>query len=161
MIDLQIHSIFQEWDTDPMIPFPPVVEPDLPGAFLTKHPRDDAAPHALSLPWIIGLTKDEGTMKSAAFLNSPELMADLNANWEKAWPVMLYYDHQPKSKQREITRAIGEFYFNNQRLSAETGQNFTNVRMLLWGRGLEDVKGFFDYTEEAIMVVNNVAKCIE
>lgn len=48
-----------------MIPFPPVVEPDLPGAFMTKHPRDEVQPHALYVPFMTGLTHDEGSMKSA------------------------------------------------------------------------------------------------
>lgn len=48
-----------------MIPFPPVVEPDLPGAYITKHPRDIIEPHGLSIPFMAGLTKDEGNMKSA------------------------------------------------------------------------------------------------
>lgn len=48
-----------------MIPFPPVVEPDLPGAFITKHPRDEYEPHAMGLPWMTGLTMDEGALKSA------------------------------------------------------------------------------------------------
>lgn len=55
----------QEWDTDPMIPFPPVVEPDLPGAFITKHPRDEDEPHGLPIPFLTGLTSGDGAMKSA------------------------------------------------------------------------------------------------
>lgn len=55
----------QEWDTDPMIPFPPVVEPDLPGAFITKHPRDEDEPHALRIPFLTGITSGDGAMKSA------------------------------------------------------------------------------------------------
>lgn len=56
---------FQAWDTDPMIPFPPVVEPNVAGAFITKHPRDVSDPHSLGLPWMTGLTLDEGALKSA------------------------------------------------------------------------------------------------
>lgn len=48
-----------------MVPFPPVVEPDLPGAYITKHPRDIVEPHGLSVPLMTGLTTDEGAMKSA------------------------------------------------------------------------------------------------
>ncbi len=48
-----------------MIPFPPVVEPDLPGAFITQHPRDVYEPHAIAIPWMTGLTSEEGAMKSA------------------------------------------------------------------------------------------------
>ena len=55
----------QEWDTDPMVPFPPVVEPNLPGAFITNHPKDVINSHGNSLPWMTGLTSEEGAMKSA------------------------------------------------------------------------------------------------
>lgn len=48
-----------------MIPFPPVVEPDIPGAFITKHPRDGHDESALKIPFLTGLTFDEGAMKSA------------------------------------------------------------------------------------------------
>lgn len=51
--------------TDPMIPFPPVVELDLPGAFITKHPREAHEESALKIPFLTGLTYDEGAMKSA------------------------------------------------------------------------------------------------
>lgn len=55
----------QEWDYDPMVPFPPVVEPDVPGAFITEHPRDVARPHGTAIPWMTGLTADEGLLKTA------------------------------------------------------------------------------------------------
>lgn len=48
-----------------MIPFPPVVEPDLPGAFITKHPREEHDESSLKIPFLTGLTHDEGVMKSA------------------------------------------------------------------------------------------------
>lgn len=48
-----------------MLPFPPVIEPDLPGAYITKHPRDDNEPHGTSMPWMTGLTLDEGALKTA------------------------------------------------------------------------------------------------
>lgn len=53
------------WDTDPMIPFPPVVEPDLPGAFISRNPRDGHDENSLQIPFMTGLTYDEGAMKSA------------------------------------------------------------------------------------------------
>lgn len=51
-----------------MIPFPPVVEPDLAGAFIAVHPKDIPRPHGISIPWLTGLTSDEGAMKSARML---------------------------------------------------------------------------------------------
>lgn len=49
---------------DPMVVFTPVVEPDLPGAFITKHPRDEKAESSLEIPFLTGVTYDEGLMKS-------------------------------------------------------------------------------------------------
>lgn len=48
-----------------MIPFPPVVEPEHPGAFITKHPREGHDENSLNIPLMTGLTFDEGAMKSA------------------------------------------------------------------------------------------------
>lgn len=50
---------------DPMVPYPPVVEPDLPGAFITKHPRDVINIHGNTVPWMSGINSDEGVMKTA------------------------------------------------------------------------------------------------
>ncbi|XP_050072058.1 juvenile hormone esterase [Anopheles maculipalpis] len=123
---------FYLWDTDPMIPFPPVVEPDVPGAFITKHPRDEYEPHAIGLPWMTGLTLDEGALKSAALINIPELRQSLNNNWDFALPVSLYYDHHEPNKQRQITQHINNFYFNNQKLVEATEKNLTNLYSDAW-----------------------------
>uniref|UniRef100_A0A182QQQ3 Carboxylic ester hydrolase n=1 Tax=Anopheles farauti TaxID=69004 RepID=A0A182QQQ3_9DIPT len=123
---------FYTWDTDPMIPFPPVVEPDLPGAFITKHPRDEYGPHALALPWMTGLTQDEGALKSASLINVPELRESLNDHWNDALPVSLYYDHHDLDRQRQITNQINNFYFNNQQLVKATEQNLTNLYSDAW-----------------------------
>lgn len=51
-----------------MVPFPPVVEPaKTKGAFMTKHPREQhhSKAHALDIPLMIGVTYDEGTIKTA------------------------------------------------------------------------------------------------
>lgn len=111
-----------------MIPFPPVVEYSHPGAFITKHPRDEKEPWGLNLPWITGLTKDEGAMKSAPIINMKNLTDDLNKNWERALPIALNYDHHKcPEKQKQITEAISNFYFNNEKLHDKTRQNLTNV----------------------------------
>lgn len=47
-----------------MVAFTPVVEPNLPGAFITKHPRDTLAENSEKLPFLTGLTYDEGLIKS-------------------------------------------------------------------------------------------------
>lgn len=114
-----------------MIPFPPVVEFNHPGAFITKHPRDEHEPWGLSLPWITGLTKDEGAMKSAPIINMKNLTDDFNKNWEQALPIALNYDHHKcPEKRQQITESISKYYFNNEKLHEKTRQNLTNVSIL-------------------------------
>ncbi|XP_031633954.1 venom carboxylesterase-6-like, partial [Contarinia nasturtii] len=50
---------FYEFDTDPVVVFSPVVEPDLPGAFIAKHPREERAKTSSKIPFITGVTYDE------------------------------------------------------------------------------------------------------
>lgn len=142
--------IFQKWDTDPMIPFPPVIEkPTVEGAFITEEPRYKQDPHALEVPWMTGITSEEGAMKSArkifpeficssileiffkliysAIINLPEVTIDILKNWETALPISLYYDHLDEAKQEEITKEINKFYFGDQKLTESTRGNLTNV----------------------------------
>lgn len=47
-----------------MVPFPPVVEPNLPGAFITDYPQNGQNDRSLKIPFLTGVTYDEGLMKS-------------------------------------------------------------------------------------------------
>uniref|UniRef100_A0A1B0D937 Carboxylesterase type B domain-containing protein n=1 Tax=Phlebotomus papatasi TaxID=29031 RepID=A0A1B0D937_PHLPP len=123
-----------------MIPFVPVVEPDHPEAFITKHPREEFDPHGLSLPWLSGVTMDEGALKTASLINLPELTDSLNENWDRALPISLNYDHHSMDRQKEITAAISEFYFANRKIIPETNQNLTNLYSDAWF-----VAGFDEY----------------
>lgn len=118
---------FFDWDTDPMVPFPPVVEPEHAGAFITENPRFKTDMHGNAIPWLTGVTSEEGAMKSAPLIYNQELTADLLKNWNRALPISLYYDHHSNEMQHEITRKINEFYFQNQKLTLSTQQNLTNL----------------------------------
>ncbi|EDW26881.1 GL14544 [Drosophila persimilis] len=99
------------WDFDPMIPFPPVIEPEHDDAFLTVPPRQAREPHGLELPLLVGATAEEGLLKTAALLNLPQLMDDFKSQFEQVLPVVLNYDHHEDSVQQQITKRIEDFYF--------------------------------------------------
>ncbi|SPP78197.1 venom carboxylesterase-6 [Drosophila guanche] len=99
------------WDFDPMIPFPPVIEPEHEEAFLTVPPRQALRPHGLELPLLVGATAEEGLLKTAALLNLPQLMDDFKAQFEQVLPVVLNYDHHENAVQQQITKRIEDFYF--------------------------------------------------
>lgn len=45
--------------------FTPVVEPKLPGAFITEHPRHVISESSVKTPFLTGINYDEGLIKSA------------------------------------------------------------------------------------------------
>ncbi|KAG5672659.1 hypothetical protein PVAND_002771 [Polypedilum vanderplanki] len=116
-----------KWDTDPMVPFPPVIEHEHEGAFLTENPRFKFDMHGNDVPLMTGVTSEEGVLKTGALIYNKDLTADLLKNWERALPISLYYDHHNQQKQDEITKKIDEFYFNNQKLTLDTQKNFTDL----------------------------------
>lgn len=117
-----------------MIPFPLAVEPNHSGAFITQFPRDidHSKLHSLSIPLMAGTTSGEGAMRSAAYLNIPQLQQDMKEKYRYIWPIMLNYDHHDADKQKKITEALDKFYFkngHNYHLGDHT--NFTDVSFLL------------------------------
>lgn len=123
---------FFEWDTDPMIPFPPVVEPPSSSAFLSVHPRNVDIPHSISIPIIVGITSDEGALKSAPLLNLG-IGDEFREKFKDVLPIILYYDHHPEEIRDEITKKINEFYFNEKHdWSKENHQDLTNLFTDAW-----------------------------
>lgn len=142
----------QKFDTDPVVPFPPVVEPDLPGAFITKHPRETIGKDTRAIPLVIGINFDEGLLKSAretninkkkhlingtelrinftflliALMNISGLFDEFANNINDVLPIMLYYDHHNASTQQLITQKVKQFYFDDD-VRREKELNITNV----------------------------------
>lgn len=50
---------------DPKVIFKPVVEPNVPGAFITDHPRDKLTENSLNRSLLIGINFNEGLIKSS------------------------------------------------------------------------------------------------
>jgi carboxylesterase type B len=130
-ITVNFYEYFK-WDTDPMVPFPPVVEHEHDGAFITVNPRFVSDMHGNDVPLMTGVTTEEGVLKTGALIYDSDLTADLLKNWERALPVSLYYDHHDQRKQEAITRQVDEFYFNNQRLTLDTQKNLTDLWTDAW-----------------------------
>lgn len=112
-----------------MIPFPPVVEPPGPDAFLTVSPKNETIPHGFSLPLMIGVNSDDGAMKSIPILNIPHVLDEFKANFSKVLPIILYYNHHSRDTQDKITGHIKDFYFKNGHdYNKKNYKNLTDVR---------------------------------
>lgn len=123
---------FFKWDTDPMVPFPPVIEHEHDDAFITENPRFKSNMHGNEIPLMIGMTSEEGVLKTGALIYNSDLTADLLKNWDRALPISLFYDHHNDEKIEEITSKINKFYFNDQKLTLETQKNLTNLWTDAW-----------------------------
>ncbi|XP_060664137.1 LOW QUALITY PROTEIN: venom carboxylesterase-6 [Drosophila nasuta] len=117
------------WDFDPMIPFPPVIEPQHDDAFLTELPRETSAPpHGQQLPLMLGVTSEEGLLKTAALLNLPQLLSEFKTRFEQLLPVVLNYDHHANETQQQITQHIETFYFKaGHNYNKSNHQNLTDL----------------------------------
>lgn len=132
-----------------MIPFPPVIEPEHEGAFLTERPREAPAPHGQQLPLMLGVTAEEGLLKTAALLNLPDLMTEFKTHFEQLLPIVLNYDHHEPEEQQQITRHIESFYFKaGHNYNKSNHQNLTDVGRILcyilWP-GLKQILSFLAY----------------
>lgn len=154
----QFVSLLQEFDMDPMVPFAPVVEPDLPGAFIIKHPRDAIPENSLRIPLMTGINFDEGLLKTtgknlldfydvyrtiyllfSAYYDIPELFDDFINNVDFALPIIFYYNHHDPSTQKWITSKIKEFYFDNN-LTRDKIENVTKVKIKILNFLNENIK---------------------
>lgn len=83
---------------------------------------------------MVGITSEEGLMKTATFFNKnhKKLTDDLVNNWDTILPYTFYYDHLPDSDQKEITAKLNDYYMNNEPFEYSKRENLTN----LYGDGL-------------------------
>jgi carboxylesterase type B len=125
-----------QWGYDPFTPFGPVIEPNLPGAFLTEEPEVLMETGRFNqVPVLTGIDEDEGILMHASFiLNDPQLLKEFNNEFERVYPITLeldeVYTNLSSSAQIEMSRKIREYYFKNKIITEddpETTQQLINV----------------------------------
>ncbi|GBP78712.1 Venom carboxylesterase-6 [Eumeta japonica] len=116
---------FYEWDYDPMTPFKAVVEPDLPGAFLVKSPRE--IPDAPTVPWMTGLTKNEGCLKSVWITANASKFDEFAGAFDAIAPITFYYENA--ADVDFVTQFLRDKYLNGRKgvLTAEEMDGILDV----------------------------------
>ncbi|KAJ8950496.1 hypothetical protein NQ318_015240, partial [Aromia moschata] len=118
---------FMEWDYDPMIPFKPVIEPKVEGAFLTEHPAEAfRSGRAADVPLIVGLNTEDGALKVAALSQRLHLVKEFSDNFEKLAPLSLFYDSWTDDMD-SITKRIKEFYFGSEEIHKSDISNLIHL----------------------------------
>ncbi|XP_031345677.1 venom carboxylesterase-6-like isoform X2 [Photinus pyralis] len=120
-------KVFMEWDIDPMIPFPPVIEPKLPGAFLTGHPtKIIQSGKSAQVPWITGLNTEDGALRAPGIFGNAHLMEDLDKNFHKILPISLFYKEACTSSDY-ISNQLRKFYLGNKKVDNSSRQAITDL----------------------------------
>lgn len=109
----------------PFSPFAPVVEPaGTPAPFLPRAPIDTVrAGLAHDLPWITGITTEEGLYNAAEFLGQGQAhrLEQLEERWLEKAPLLLDFNLTVGAAQRDaVSLAVKEAYFGKKPISAAT-----------------------------------------
>uniref|UniRef100_A0A1Y1MMB3 Carboxylic ester hydrolase n=2 Tax=Photinus pyralis TaxID=7054 RepID=A0A1Y1MMB3_PHOPY len=123
---------FWEYSYDPMIPFKPVVERDHPGAFLTEDPAVIVQSRKnVPVPLMIGLTTEDGALKSATLHKDQRLIEMLNKDFDVIAPFLFGYD-QATYNTSEVSERIRNFYFRGRKIDESNKAELTNVVTDSW-----------------------------
>ncbi|CAH1963415.1 unnamed protein product [Acanthoscelides obtectus] len=105
---------FMLWDYDPMIPFKPVIEPKLDGAFLTEHPiKLITANKYENIPIMVGINTEDGGLKVAG-MNS-QLIKEFDERFDELAPMSLEYD-KFFGDVETVTRNLRKYYFGKDKI---------------------------------------------
>ncbi|KAF2879713.1 hypothetical protein ILUMI_26463 [Ignelater luminosus] len=108
---------FYEWHNDPVMPFRPVIERGIDGAFLPTHPSEILkSGKAAEIPFMTGITTEDGCSRSPGFFGNPEIIKDFNIDFNAAAPLVFLY-HDTSSNPNYVTEKIKSYYFKNQTLT--------------------------------------------
>ncbi|KAK5646892.1 hypothetical protein RI129_005356 [Pyrocoelia pectoralis] len=124
-ITKQIYKMIENY-YEPRMIFKPVIEPKLLGAFITDHPVDIIKSGAFSqVPYIIGLTTDDGALISAKIYNDYKSVKKFNDDFENVVPPLLSYNTLASRKM--ISRKIKKFYFQDRPIDNDTKSDLTDM----------------------------------
>ncbi|XP_026275859.2 venom carboxylesterase-6-like [Frankliniella occidentalis] len=134
---------FQDEAEIPFSPFAPVAEPaGTMGAFVDRPPIDVLRQGlANDVPWIVGITTEEGLFNAAEFLGAGQShkLQRLDQDWLRLAPLLLdYNDTAGTEAQRDaVSRAIREHYIGQRPLSAATNEFVAMVGDRIFNAGVE------------------------
>lgn len=87
----------------------------------------DKSQNLTEIPWIIGIVEDEGAWFSDLVLQAPQLIEQINENWDTLAPMVAHYDRYPSDLTiDEINQKLKQFYFGDKTISLESRVELTN-----------------------------------
>ncbi|XP_011705733.1 PREDICTED: venom carboxylesterase-6-like, partial [Wasmannia auropunctata] len=80
------------------------------------------------VPWVTGVTSEEGLYPVAEFINYDESLKQLNDNWDILGPDFLDFNYTiPKEKHVEIARLIKKHYFGAKPIDRQSTKELVQM----------------------------------
>ncbi|XP_011870237.1 PREDICTED: venom carboxylesterase-6-like isoform X2 [Vollenhovia emeryi] len=119
---VQATSEFMTFFFNPFSPFGPVVEKFGDAPFIDKTPVEIINNGEVQdVPWITGVTSEEGLYPVAEFIADDQNLRQLNDNWDILAPDYLDFNYTiPREKHVEIARLVKKHYFGTKPIDRQT-----------------------------------------
>ncbi|KAK4880602.1 hypothetical protein RN001_008748 [Aquatica leii] len=118
---------FMVFNYDPSIIYKPVIESNSKNAFLPENPLKTIKSSKISqIPFMTGITTEDGAFKSSSVYNDNRLVEKLNSNFNEILPLFLHYDEVGFDTDH-ISKAIRQFYFKGNDVNDNTKAELTDV----------------------------------
>ncbi|XP_017882448.1 venom carboxylesterase-6-like [Ceratina calcarata] len=113
---------FMPFYFNPFTPFGPVPEKASDEPFIDRTPAEIISSGDVhDIPWVTGVTSEEGLYPVAEFIAIPEALRTLEDNWELLAPHFLDYNYTiPKEKHVEVARLVKNHYFGSKKIDENT-----------------------------------------
>ncbi|XP_076755888.1 juvenile hormone esterase [Xylocopa sonorina] len=113
---------FLKFYYNPFTPFGPVPEKFGDEPFIDRTPAEIISSGDVhDIPWVTGVTSEEGLYPVADFIAKPEALKKLEDNWDLLAPHFLDYNYTlPKEKHVEVARLIKNHYFGSKKIDQTT-----------------------------------------
>ncbi|KAK0160556.1 hypothetical protein PV328_007954 [Microctonus aethiopoides] len=110
---------FMPWLYNPYTPFGPVVEKESKKPFIDRSPVEIiSSGDAADVPWLTSLTSEEGLYPAAEFVNNPQLMNELDANWDEIAPHLLDFNYTiAPNRHVEVAEKIRKHYLGKKKIN--------------------------------------------
>ncbi|KAK9297785.1 hypothetical protein QLX08_008630 [Tetragonisca angustula] len=114
---------------NPFTPFGPVPEKFGDEPFIDRTPIEIVSSGDVQdVPWITGVTSEEGLYPVAQFIAIPEALKTLDENWDLIAPHFFDYNYTiPREKHVEVAKLIRNHYFGSKKIDDTTTQSLVHV----------------------------------
>jgi len=134
MFDLMnTHPNFYQWKhleqtQEPMTAWSPRVDPEAGMSFMPQEPMDlMTSGNFQHVPWIIGVTDDEGATRASAFFADMSGVKEFEDKFEKYGPLMFGFHDGQSEAPKIMAKKVKDFYLGDKVMDLDIASNIVDA----------------------------------